>query len=46
MEEDRRWKYQNGDSTEASLQAKYSNGQKNNRSKADSNTECKKWSHG
>ena len=39
MEEDKRRKGQNGDSTGASLQGKYSKGQKNE-SKADSNTKC------
>ena len=40
MEEDRRWKDRNGDSTGASLQTKYSKVQKNNRSKVDPYTEC------
>jgi gag-polypeptide of LTR copia-type len=39
MEEDRQRKGRNGDSAGASLQAKYSKGQKNNK-KADSNAEC------
>ena len=40
MEEDRRRKSRNGDSAGASLQAKYSKGQKNNNKKTDPNTEC------